>query len=191
MPNPTRTSRVANPGAPDKKRLKRPSSEVKEELERKKELQFRSKILERAKIEALAAMEVEDTLSDSLGSEDGEEERHGATTATDVDDVIGGQDPVTPIEVESEGESDSEGEGDDDDGVIMMVTASTKETLAKNATVSQSLVGFMKQADSAQRAKRPSKGEVRAAVDAAREEIKAGRKRRLVAESAESGLRAR
>ncbi|KAH9963353.1 hypothetical protein BGW80DRAFT_1463238 [Lactifluus volemus] len=166
---------VANPRAPDKKHLKQPSSEVKEELECKKELQFRSKILEQAKIKVLAAMEVEDTLSNSLGSKDGEEERHGATTATDVNDIIGSQDPATPIKVESEGESDSEGEGDDDNGVIMMVTASIKETLAKNTT----------------RAKRPSKEEVRVAVDAARKEIKAERKRHLVAESTESGLRAR
>jgi hypothetical protein len=205
-PNPARTSRVPNPGAPDMKRFKRPSSEVKAALERKKEHRIRLKMQENAKIEAMAAMEINDMLSNSLDSEEGD-----AAAATDIDDsleyFLGNEEAGTSIEVEPEGEDedkeeeedkdeDEDEDDDDDDGVITIVTASTKastkDTLAKKNIVSQSLVGFMKRADKvAQKTKRPAKGEVRAAVDAVREEIKAGQKRHSVAESAESGLCAR
>jgi hypothetical protein len=147
LPNPTRTSRIANPGAPDMKRPKRPSSEVKAALERKKEHRRQSKMLEKAKVEAMAAMEIEDMLSDSLDSEEGEEEPVAAATDIDdtLDDFLGDKGAAAPNEAEWEGEDNSEGE--DEDGVIMMVTASTKDTTAKESTVSQSLVRFMKGAD--------------------------------------------
>jgi hypothetical protein len=107
--------------APDKKYFNWPSSEVKAALEHKKELKFQSKILERAKIEALVAIKVKDTLSNFLGSEEGEEEY--TITTTDVNNIVGSQDPAAPIEVKLEGEdkSNSDGEGDDNDKVIMIV----------------------------------------------------------------------
>jgi hypothetical protein len=162
LPNPTRTSRVANPGAPDMKRPKWPTSEVQATLEHKKELSVQLKALEKAKVETLAAMEVDDMLSDSLGSEDEEEEVAAAARVTDDTlDYLSNKE-VTLVEIESEGEDESEDqdqdqdqdgdrdenenkEEDEDDGVIMMVTASKKD--AKKTIVSQPRRGFMKRAD--------------------------------------------
>jgi hypothetical protein len=125
------------------KRLKRPSSEVKAALERKNEHRLRLEMLEKAKIEAMAAMEAQDMLSESLDSE-GED---AATVDDTLDDFLGDKEAGTSFEVESEVEDNHKGEGedqgDDDDGVIMMVTARTKagkkDSLAKDAIVSQSL----------------------------------------------------
>jgi hypothetical protein len=159
-PNPTRTSRVANPGAPDMKRSKRPSSEVKAALERKNDHRRRLEMLEKAKIDAMAAMDARDMMSESL---DSEEEPEDAATTTDLDDTlddfIGNKEAGTSFEVESEvednyedeGEGNGEDQDDSDDGVIMMATARTKagkkDGLAQRAIVSQSLVCFMERAD--------------------------------------------
>ncbi|KAH9961189.1 hypothetical protein BGW80DRAFT_1255930 [Lactifluus volemus] len=173
---------LANPGAPDMKCPKWPTSEVQAALECKKELSVQLKALEKAKVETMVAIEVDDMLSDSLGSEDKEEEVAAAARVTDDTlDYLSNKE-VTLVEIESEGEDESEDQDqdqnrdeneneeenkDEDNRVIMIVTASKKNT--KKAI----------------RTKKPAKGEVQAAVDAA---IKAGQKRQLVAESAESSL---
>ena len=65
-PLPVRSNRVTNPGAPDRRRARRTSAEVTAANKAKMDLKERLEQLEREKIEALAALEVQEELDDEV-----------------------------------------------------------------------------------------------------------------------------